>query len=62
MLTKEGEVKVLDFGLAKLKPPPDATTAADASTATMTAEGRVVGTFPYMSPEQQEVFRKSHRD
>ncbi len=45
LLTSEGSVKVLDFGLAKLQ-----TIAEDASTATMTGQGVVAGTAAYMSP------------
>jgi serine/threonine-protein kinase len=48
LLTSEGSVKVLDFGLAKLQP----NLAVDASTVTMTEQGVVTGTVPYMSPEQ----------
>ena len=45
-LTAEGRVKVLDFGLAK--PPP--VRCADAGLDT--AQGRILGTPRYMSPEQ----------
>jgi len=51
VLTNRGQVKVLDFGLAKLvtdKPLPD----ADVSTQLKTSPGIVIGTVPYMSPEQ----------
>lgn len=50
-LTPEGELKILDFGLARLRQPlaPDGLTAAPTETAT--APG-VVGTLPYMAPEQ----------
>jgi len=43
-----GRVKVLDFGLAKL----DESSLLFESAATITTEGRVIGTVAYMSPEQ----------
>ena len=49
MVTKSGGVKLLDFGLAKLKP---AIVGSDAATMALTGVGQIVGTLNYMSPEQ----------
>jgi hypothetical protein len=51
MLTREG-VKLLDFGLAKMKTPVLADAAGVAAPAPRTAAGVVLGTVNYMSPEQ----------
>jgi eukaryotic-like serine/threonine-protein kinase len=48
MLTTEGRIKILDFGLAKLTLPVVDTKTLDAET----DPGTVVGTLGYMSPEQ----------
>jgi Tol biopolymer transport system component len=51
MVTEAGQVKVLDFGLAKLRHEL-AAAGSDVPTLGATQEGRVVGTVHYMSPEQ----------
>jgi len=51
MVTPEGRLKVLDFGLARLVSTDDSE-ADDASRTGDTQEGAVVGTPAYMSPEQ----------
>ena len=52
-ITKDGRVKILDFGLAKLNPLKSA--SSDSPTASFqqqTNPGHVLGTVGYMSPEQ----------
>src|SRR6267142_731329 len=55
MVTHDDWVKVLDFGLAKMAaneaPSPEETIGATAGTP-LSGEGQVLGTVPYMSPEQ----------
>jgi len=51
MLRKDGIVKVLDFGLAKLNPD-EPSQLLEAETLAVTEPGLVLGTISYMSPEQ----------
>ena len=52
MLDVQDEVKVLDFGLAKLTEAPTAAAGADTGLPTETMAGTIAGTPAYMSPEQ----------
>jgi serine/threonine-protein kinase len=54
MVRRDGYIKVLDFGLAKLVEPEGSITDAEAPTKPMinTDAGTVLGTATYMSPEQ----------
>jgi TolB-like protein/Flp pilus assembly protein TadD len=61
MLTTRGQVKVLDFGLAKIAWPTEQPVASDISTMAKTASGVVMGTAPYMSPEQALGREVDHR-
>src|SRR5262249_39308170 len=51
-LTTDGKVKILDFGLARVEQPISEVDDTTAPTATATQVGVVMGTLPYMSPEQ----------
>src|SRR5262249_21677990 len=58
-ITKDGRVKILDFGLAKL---PEAAAAAETvGPAVLTQIGTVLGTVGYMSPEQVRGEAADHR-
>ncbi len=50
MLSEDGRVKVLDFGLAKSGP--ESGSGREPSTDSLSTDGQVLGTLPYMSPEQ----------
>jgi TolB-like protein/lipoprotein NlpI len=60
MLTRDGRVKVLDFGLAKLAEK-FAWEQTVTQLAPITTEGAVMGTVPYMSPEQLRGQHVDHR-
>jgi non-specific serine/threonine protein kinase len=61
MITGDGRVKILDFGLAKLQPESGAPEEPEMATLALTREGMVMGTVPYMSPEQVQGRRVDHR-
>ncbi|HZS47275.1 MAG TPA: protein kinase [Blastocatellia bacterium] len=52
MVRKDGLVKVLDFGLAKLVAPTPLDSEAQTRMQTLTQAGTILGTAAYMSPEQ----------
>ena len=62
MVTDDGRVKVLDFGLARAVDVVHTGEAvADTITHLGTKVGAIVGTMPYMSPEQIEALPLDHR-
>ena len=52
MLTRDGRVKILDFGIAKLRNPGPDLEAQTVGTPQLTAANTILGTAGYMSPEQ----------
>jgi eukaryotic-like serine/threonine-protein kinase len=61
MLTGDGRLKVLDFGLAKLKATLATSDDSQLPTQTLTRHHVVLGTAAYMSPEQAEGRPVDHR-
>ncbi len=52
MVSRDGFVKILDFGLAKLTAPLDSVSSDASTTGPQTDTGVLLGTVGYMSPEQ----------
>ena len=61
MVDRDGRVKVMDFGLAKVSEPGEDSDSSELPTEALTGIGTIVGTVPYMSPEQIEGEIVDHR-
>jgi serine/threonine protein kinase/tetratricopeptide (TPR) repeat protein len=61
MVTEDGLVKILDFGLAKLAPQGSDVNSEMATETRATRQGVFLGTVPYMSPEQAASRPLDHR-
>jgi serine/threonine protein kinase len=59
-VTRDGRIKILDFGVAKLQAEPGESRSVEDLT-TITKTGSVVGTVAYMSPEQLRGKSVDHR-
>ncbi|HEV8376563.1 MAG TPA: protein kinase [Candidatus Polarisedimenticolia bacterium] len=60
-LTRDGRVKILDFGLAKLSDPTEQDASQKPTAMLETTPGTVMGTAGYMSPEQVRGLDADHR-
>src|SRR5271169_4405312 len=60
-VTKDGRVKILDFGLAKLTQPQSGSERNAPALTEDTEAGVVMGTVGYMSPEQVRAQKADHR-
>ena len=60
-ITREGHIKILDFGIAKLTSLENSASGSIETWATQTKAGSILGTICYMSPEQVRGKRVDHR-
>lgn len=61
MVNSDGRVKVLDFGLAKLREHEQTEAMGFHPQTTLTQEGLAIGTLAYMAPEQLRMAATDHR-
>src|ERR1035438_8729339 len=61
IISTEGQTKLLDFGIAKLKRPEASLSAEAATLESLTVPGFILGTIHYMSPEQARSAEIDHR-
>jgi TolB-like protein/Tfp pilus assembly protein PilF len=61
MVTGDGRVKVLDFGLASAAQALESDAGIGVTKPALTQAGMILGTIPYMSPEQLEAKAIDHR-